>query len=433
MPESVLLRGVSVLRDPHRSPEPEDVLLEGERLVALGEGAAEQGRRMGLAPRPAAGCLLAPCLVDPHSVLERPRDGVEETLDSLLRSAAAAGYGQVGLLPRAASWRDRPDRLLQHHEHPVRLHCWGGFSLDGAGRDLAPHRDLLGAGVVGLADDLVLPDPALLDRGLLLGEMGEAPLLLAPRDPSLSAGGFVREGIESIRAGWPTDPAVSELLPLRTLLTLAEVHPSRRLVPMHLSTQAGVTLLAPAVEAGHCRAATAHWWSLVRDTSLLAPADEGWTLVPSLGGPGDRQALIDALRRGVITAVAVSHEPLDAEEQGLPPDQRRPGLAGHRFVLPMLWEALVRQRGWSVSELWQALSWGPSALIGREPEQLLEGSNRWLLFDPAHRWIPRQQDPDSCLAANQPLLDQPLLGRVVGCGLAGGLRVVPERLGAGDP
>jgi dihydroorotase len=183
-------------------------------------------------------------------------------------------------------------------------------------------------------------------------------------------------------------------MPLRLLLALAERLPGLRL--MNLSTAAGVALL----EAAPCRPpASVCWWHLLQDSGRLDPLAEGWRLEPSLGNPEDRQALRQALRRGLLTAVAVQHTPLDAEEQLLPLDQRRGGVAGYQAVLPALWDSLVTQDGWSVEELWQVLSWGPSQFLGLEPERLQPGSDRWLLWDPQAGAINR---PGS-LAANGPL------------------------------
>ena len=84
--------------------------------------------------------------------------------------------------------------------------------------------------------------------------------------------------------------------------------------------------------------------------------DQGWRLEPSLGAPLDREALIAALAEGLITAVAVHHLALDSEEQLLPLDQRRAGVAGHGGpLLPLLWHELVVFRGWSAEQLWQVL------------------------------------------------------------------------------
>jgi dihydroorotase len=138
---------------------------------------------------------------------------------------------------------------------------------------------------------------------------------------------------------------------------------------------------------------------------------------PSLGAPQDREALIAALGEGLISAVAVHHLPLDREEQLLPLDQRRAGVAGHGGpVLPLLWQELVARRGWSVERLWQALCWGPAGLLGLEPEPLQPGSQRWLLFDPRHSWRFEASGSHS-RAANQPWLGRHLTGRILASGL----------------
>jgi dihydroorotase len=221
----------------------------------------------------------------------------------------------------------------------------------------------------------------------------------------------VRERVETLRVGWPPDPVLSETLPLQTLLALADSTAGTNLRLMNLSTAEGVALLRA------CRqppAATVCWWHLLADSGRLDPADEGWRLVPSLGGPTDREALIDALAEGLIPAVAIHHQPLDAEEQLLPLDQRRPGVAGHGPALALLWQELVERRGWPGQRLWERLCWGPAAFLGLEPEGLAEGSRRWILFDPrAERsW----RGPS--LAANQPWPAGPLSGRVIASGLS---------------
>jgi dihydroorotase len=118
--------------------------------------------------------------------------------------------------------------------------------------------------------------------------------------------------------------------------------------------------------------------------------------------------------------VAVHHVALDPEEQLLPLDQRKPGVAGHRFVLPSLWSELVQRRGWSVEQLWQVLCFGPAELLGLQAPGLSPGSGDWILFDPQQEWHPAQ-DPHGPLAANQPLASQPLRGQVLATGLNAGL------------
>ncbi|MEB3201105.1 MAG: dihydroorotase [Synechococcaceae cyanobacterium] len=424
---SCLLRRVNLLQGPDSPPVRADVWIENGSLSRIEplEGPSRQatGSPGTGAPPPAASDLpsitaerlwLGPSLVDPHSVLEDPLLGRAETLSSLAAAAASGGYGTLALLPWGASWRDRPERLGLRWDPPLRLRLWGSFSSEGADQDLAPHAEQLACGAIGLAGGDAMVRLDLLERGLRLGEMGERPVLLAPRDAALTQQGFVRERIEAIRAGWPLDPPLSELLPLQQLLCLAQALPQRSLRLMNLSTLEAVHALG-ALQAPPM--ASVCWWHLVADSGRLDPADEGWRVVPSLGGPDDREALISALAAGTLSAVSVQHVPLDAEERLLPLDQRRPGLAGHGLVLPLLWQELVERRGWSAQQLWQVLCWGPSTFLGEEPERLTGGSRRWLLFDPERRW---RWDRSRCrsLAANQPFWQEELRGAVLASGLS---------------
>lgn len=414
--QPLVLQQVQLLEGPSQDPRPVDVRLDQGRITAIGGSCLLDGQAEGLPVLPASELLLAPALVDPHSVLVDPQSGVAETLTSLERSAIAAGYGTVALLPQALRWRESPEQLQPPRlRSGLRIVLWGSFSLGGEGRVLAPHADQLAAGAIGLADGEDLPGLALLERGLSLAEMADAPLLLAPRDSRLAQDGFVREGVDALRAGWPMDPPTSESIPLQNLLSLAARYPHCRLQLMNLSTAEAVDQLGRLAE-GRRPEATVCWWHLLADTGSLDPIAEGWRMRPPLGTPADRQALKQALAQGLITAVAVHHQALDPEEQLLPLDQRQVGVAGHRFVLPALWQELVVRDGWSVSALWQALCFGPAALLNLAPPLLQLGSQDWLLFDPSRRWS-AAADPEAPLAANQPFGRSTLTGQVIAAGL----------------
>lgn len=402
-PTAIWLQNLRLLRGPGQPVAVGQALIAADgELLALDDGTDGTSRHaeaLGLHPQDGRGWLLAPTLVDPHSVLEQPLLGRAETLTSLADAAVRGGYGQVALLPWGVPARDHPDQLGLGWPLPLRLHLWGSVSRSNADQELAPHSELLAAGAIGLAGSPELGSPGLLLRSLELGELGDRPLLLAPRLRSLNGGGLVRERVEALRGGWPIDPVCSESLPLASLISLQQSHRQRRLVAMNLSTAEAVE----ALEAASCRPlATVHWWHLVTDSGALHPTSNGWRLEPPLGGPGDRAALRRALGAGLITAVAVHHQALDAEEQLLPIDQRRVGLAGHGIVLPLLWQALVQEDHWPIERLWQALCWGPCSLLGLPPEVLGTGCRRWLLFDPAAHW-PWPPGGRGSLAANQPL------------------------------
>ena len=402
-----LLKGLQLLQGPGATVQRGDALLDGDQLVAFGPELSTEPEVDQVIDTPAR-ALLAPLLIDPHSHLEDPETGRAETLSSLCQEAKAAGYGTVALLPKAASWRDRPEHLNPLSSAGLDVQLWGSITKAGTGVELAPLGDQLNAGAIGLSDGDTMPPLPLLERVLLLGEADAAPLLVAPRDPALTQAGLVREGVDTLRMGWPPDPVNSELLPLHSLMALAPRAPQLRL--MNLSTAAGIALLADAPSPPP---ASTSWWHLLGDHSSLDPLADGWLVHPSLGGAQDRAALRQGLRDGLLWAAAVHHSPLDHEEHLLPWDQRPAGVAGYQQVLPALWQALVDGEGWRADELWQALSWGGSRFLGLAPEQLQCGGRRWLLFDPDAPHQPRQGSH----AANCPLRSSPLKGQVLATGL----------------
>lgn len=416
MSKPQLLDPVRILHGSKSKVVHDAALITRGELVALGNDARQQAQQLGIQPKNAAHQLLAPCLIDPHSVLQEPISGRSENLLSFCRAAAAAGYGQVALLPRSPCSRDHPDRLqgLRAKTSDVEIHLWANFSKSGEGTALSCHADLLENGALGLADDDLMIPLALIQRGLVLGEMGQAPVLFAPRDIGLQADGMVRESVEALRSGWPTDPIASETFPLRELIELHHHHPQRSLRLMNLSTAAGVKMLA---ECSPRPMASVSWWHLVADSSLLSPTELGWRVSPSLGNSRDRNALIQSLADGILNAVAVHAIPLDEEDVQKPPDQRVPGLTGHQLVLPALWKELVVKRNWSVEDLWEVLSFGPSRFLNLPEEKLSTGSNRWLLFDPAESWVQDRHEASAPLAANQPWQGRNMQGRVISTGL----------------
>ncbi len=393
------------------------VLLEGQRIKAFNEDARQIAKRQKIKPISSKNKIFAPCLVDPHSILEDPLHGYTETLNSLKSRVANAGYAQIALLPRGKSWRDQPERLLAFvnaHEK-LSLHLWGSFSVEGQGKELSRHKDLLNFGAIGLAgDDYILPSN-LIKKGFLLSEMDDYPVLIAPRDRAIQAKGILREGVEALRAGFTLDPYASETLPLKILLELHEQHPEISLRLMNISTRIGVSMIA---ESHRKPMTTVSWWHLIADSSTIEATSPGLRVSPSIGNPKDREALIKGLQEGVITGVAVHATPLDPSEEKKPPELRLPGITGHELVLPCLWQELVVKRSWTIKQLWQILSFGPSKILKTQSEQLTIGSDRWLLFDPKKKWYPCKSLDKSCPKTNKPFKDKEFLGKVQDCGIA---------------
>ena len=115
-----------------------------------------------------------------------------------------------------------------------------------------------------------MPPIELLKQGFSLGDMETSPVLFAPRDKSLQAGGISRQSVDTLRAGWPLDPVESEIIPLIQLLELHKQYPEIAIRLMNISTAEGVSILRNTCSKPMT---TIFWWHLVNDNSSLSPFD----------------------------------------------------------------------------------------------------------------------------------------------------------------
>tara|TARA_B100000945_G_scaffold221480_1_gene178865 strand:+ start:508 stop:1764 length:1257 start_codon:yes stop_codon:yes gene_type:complete len=416
MARSYFFENIQILESSRSTLRRGTVLIQDGVIKEFGNKASKKAELLQIKPQKAKSMLLAPCLVDPHSFLESPFNGKEENIYSLLKKATFAGYGQLGILPRSNIWRDQIDSIisLKAIKSEVLICMWGGLSLNGQGKKLSKHADLLLNGAVGLADDDFTPPIELLKQGFLLGEMGRSPILIAPRDKSLQAGGMSRQSVDTLRAGWPPDPIESETIPLVQLLELHKQYPGISLRLMNISTSEGISILQ---KEDSKPMATVLWWHLVNDNSNLSPFDIGWSVTPSLGSPEDRASLIKGLEDNILTAISVHSTPTDDSESKQPANIRKKGISGYNLVLPLLWDELVKKSGWKVEKLWEKISFGPSQVLNQAEEKLSLDSNRWLLFDPEKEWVQSKEEMDLSTAANQPIKNQKIFGKVIDCGL----------------
>ncbi len=110
----------------------------------------------------------------------------------------------------------------------------------------------------------------------------------------------------------------------------------------HVSRGAEIVAIRSAKERGlpvSCEVAPHHLWLDERDLPRLGPFGD---MRPRLATEGDRKALWDALRLGIVDCIATDHAPhLRAEKQS---DSPPPGVPGLETTLPLLMNAVQATR-----------------------------------------------------------------------------------------
>ena len=357
------------------------------------------------------GLVLGSGLVDLYSHSGEPGFEERETLESLSQAAIAGGFTRLNILPDTEPAIDNPAAVTWFRQNS-KLSCWGALTLHANGQHMTELSELAQSGVVGFADGQPIANLVLVRRLLEYLQPLKKPVALWACDRSLVGNGVIREGVESVRFGLPGDPAMSETTALSALLECVEEIGT----PIHLmriSTARSVELIRAAKARGLPITASVTWMHLLLNTKAIEHYDPNLRLEPPLGNQSDQVALLQAVREGVIDAIAIDHSPYTYEEKTVAFSEAPPGAIGLELALPLLWQTLVETQQWSALELWRSLSVRPAACLGQTMSAIAVNQPAELvLFDPQLEWTVNRESLKS-RSLNTPWLGKPLIGRVI--------------------
>ncbi|MBA2337615.1 MAG: dihydroorotase [Acidimicrobiia bacterium] len=361
----------------------------------------------------AAGCWVGPGLVDLHSHLREPGQEHKEDIASGSEAAAAGGYTAVVAMPNTDPPVDAGHlaRFVVDRGRQVGLvdvAAAGTISAGRAGERLAHLDDLWDAGVRLFTDDGdTVADAGLLRRAMeYVAEIGGV-IAQHAIDPGLSRGGHMHEGPLSSRLGMQGIPSLAESVVVARDLALVRLTGCRYHL-QHVST-AGSLALVEAAKADSLPVTvevTPH--HLTFDDAAVATMDPVYKMMPPLRPEADVAAMRQALRSGLIDAVATDHAPHAAHDKEVPFEEAPNGVTGLEWAAAAVLTAVTLD----MVAFFAALSTRPAAIagLGDHGRPLAVGGPAHLtVVDPQQRWTPTHT---RSRGANSPWLGRPLTGRV---------------------
>jgi dihydroorotase len=391
----------------------------------------------------ATGLVVAPGFVDLHVHLREPGGEHQETIATGTEAAARGGFTTVCAMPGTQpplDSRAAVESVLREADVSARVHVLpiGCITAGRAGELLAPAGELAGAGVVALTDDgHAVADPNLMRHALQYSTRFGLPVAQHPEDPALVRGGQMHEGWVATRLGLRGRPPSGEATMVARDIALAELT-GAHLHVCDVSTAGSVQLIRAARERGaHITATvTPHHLTLTHERVAFDDSydrihyDSSAKVFPPLREEEDIASLVEALRDGVIDAIATNHSPVSAIEKDIEFDLAAPGISGLETAFGLTMR-LVHDGALTLPALIERLTIGPVRAWNLDRRPGLEGlgtlapgaAGDVVLLDPHAEWT---VDPQSfaSLGKNTPLAGERLRGRVVGTVVDG--RVVFE-------
>ncbi|KJH72799.1 dihydroorotase [Aliterella atlantica] len=372
--------------------------------------------------RDCQGLVLGPGLVDLYSHSGEPGFEERENIASLMAAATAGGFTRLCILPDTTPPIDTPagvasiDRIKGGVKCiaplPLHIYVWGALTAGIQGQQMTQLAELAASGIVGFSDGQPIENLALLRRLLEYLQPLNKPIALWCCDRRLVGNGVIRECADSIILGLPGNPEIAETTAIAALLELVAAIGT----PVHImrvSTARSVELIAQAKQRGLPITASVSWIHLLLDTRSLDSYSPDLRIEPPLGNQTDRVAIIEAVRLGVIDAIAIDHSPYTYEEKTVAFAEAPPGAIGLELALALLWQNLVENGQLSALELWRCLSMNPAKCLQQNVVAISANSPAELtLFDPQLTWRVEHQALKS-LSTNTPWLGQQITGRVM--------------------
>jgi len=370
-PRADLLVAGAHLLDPRTGLDgPGDLLVREGTIAAIGEpgslDAPDGAERID-----GTGRHLFPAFVDPHVHLRTPGQEHKEDLETGTRAAAAGGFCAIVAMPNTDPPLDSAALLLAVREVAEQL------------TDMTELRD---AGALGFTDDgLPVVSAGLLRRAMQYQRLCGGVLALHEEDPALSDGGAMHEGEVSARLGVAGIPAVSESTMVARDAQLAE-HEGARIHIQHLSCRDSIDAVARAKDRGAAVTAEVTPHHLLLTDADVEGLDTRRKMNPPLRTEADREALIEALRSGVIDCIATDHAPHHHDDKDVPFEDAAFGSTGLETAFAVLYTELVIPGILALPLLVQRLTDGAAIVDLPTPRLAVGEPGNACLIDLATSW-----------------------------------------------
>lgn len=359
------------------------VAIDQGRIVAVGADVSIEAAKKTI---DCANHYLGPGLVDIGVKVGEPGERHKESFGSASHAAAAGGVTTIVTRPDTSPPIDRPETLQFFCQRAqvdslVRIKPAASLTKGRLGKEMTEIRLLKDAGAVAFSDcDNAVRDAKVMSRCLAYCQSHQALVIGHPQDPYLSQGAAATAGPFASMMGLPTVPPLAERMGLERDLTLVELTGASYHADQ-ITTAAALPALERAIGNGLKVSAGTSIHHLTLNELDIAEYRTFYKLKPPLRSEADRQAIVEAVLKGLITVISSMHTPQDEESKRLPFETAASGAVALETLLPAALR-LHHNDGVSLPMLFRAMSYNPSRLLGLETGRLTVGTPAdLLLFD----------------------------------------------------
>ena len=399
-----------------------DVAIAAGCIVSIGQVADDFAANKVI---DAAGCVVAPGLIDLSARLREPGYEHEGMLESELAAAVAGGVTSLVCPPDTDPVLDEPGlvemlKFRAEKLHQSRVFPLGALTRGLQGEALTEMVQLTESGCVGFSQaEVPLANTQVLLRALQYAASFGYTVWLRPQELYLGRG-VAASGALATRLGLAGVPVAAETIAMHTIFELvlatgASVHVCR------ISSAAGVALVAQAKADGLAVTCDVSINSLHLLDTDIGYFDSRMRVNPPLRQQRDRDALRQGLWDGTIDALVSDHTPVDEDAKTLPFAEAEPGATGLELLLSLSlkWANEGRNGNTNLMRALEVLTSAPARVLGASLGTLAASAGQLVkggvadvcVFDPLAEWVPEPSELRS-QGKHTPFSSHLLTGRV---------------------
>lgn len=339
-----------------------DILIQDARIIEIGINLTDYANALcrvnesDLEVIDAKGYYITPGFIDLHVHLREPGFEFKETIYTGSRACAKGGYTSVVCMPNTKPALDTAMTIenlkkIIERDSVISIYPAGAITLGIAGASLSNHADLIQSGAVALSDDgKTTMNPDFMREAFKVAKDYDTPIMTHSEDHDIT--------IHYKDAIFPTE-AESNIVE-RDIALCKEVEGILHI--SHVSTAAAIDAIARGKESGlqlTCEAAPHHF---ALSDERVDMASNYSKVSPPIRSEADRKYLVEAIKNGIIDAIATDHAPHERESKECPYAQASFGISGIESAFSVSYQALVNEGEITLMQLIKMLTINPAQI-----------------------------------------------------------------------
>ncbi len=386
-----------------------DILIKDEKIEKISEHIEEKCETVD-----ARGLIACAGFVDLHAHLRDPGFTYKEDLESGMKAAVFGGFTTLVCMPNTNPPIDNESVisyiLLKAKDIGLcDVKVSACVTKNRAGKELTDFYRLKKSGAVCFTDDgAPVQDQKIMLKALEMSALVDSFIANHCEDDAFVKDGAFDEGAFSSVYGLPFRPSYAEEVMIARDAVLS-YHTGARLHVQHISSSLSIDIIKFFKDKGANITCEVNPNHLALNSFVAFKKKTLLKVNPPIRDHKTQEALIKAVKEGIIDCIATDHAP-HAKHEKKHPIRGAAGMLGFQVALPVMM-SLVKDGTLDIKDIVRLMSKNPAKILGFD-NTIKEGAvANLVLWHPNHEWI-FDESINPSKSSNSPFINSVLTSKV---------------------